>query len=102
MELGIILETKEPEKAWNPFRFAITARKQGHAVKAFLMGEAVECEHVHHEGFDVASHLNAFSGEGGQLLACGTCLPPRQPRHRWTRLPWHSSRGRAIAPSRWT
>ena len=28
MKLGIILETKEYEKAWNALRFATTARKQ--------------------------------------------------------------------------
>ena len=41
MKLGIILETKELEKAWNAFRFAVTAKKAGHEVKVFLMGEAV-------------------------------------------------------------
>ena len=44
MKLGIILETKEYEKAWNALRFATTARNRGHEVKVFLMGEAVECE----------------------------------------------------------
>lgn len=38
MKLGIILETKEPEKAWNAFRFANTALKKEHEVKMFLMG----------------------------------------------------------------
>jgi len=27
MKIGIILETKEFEKAWNAFRFAVTAKK---------------------------------------------------------------------------
>lgn len=42
MKLGIILETKEFEKAWNAFRFANTAIKNGHEVMYSLMGEAVE------------------------------------------------------------
>lgn len=42
------------------------------------MGEAVECESVHHEKFDVAAQLTTFSNEGGELLACGTCLKSRQ------------------------
>jgi uncharacterized protein involved in oxidation of intracellular sulfur len=29
MKYGIILETKEYEKAWNAFRFATTAKKVG-------------------------------------------------------------------------
>lgn len=44
MKIGIILQTKEYEKAWNALRFAVTAKKQGHETKLFLMGEAVECE----------------------------------------------------------
>ena len=49
MKLGIILETKEPEKAWNALRFGVTASKQGHKVKFFLMGEAVEIESIKNE-----------------------------------------------------
>ncbi|MDF2856646.1 MAG: hypothetical protein K0Q87_2497 [Neobacillus sp.] len=32
MKLGIILETKDYEKAWNAFRFAVTAKTNGHEV----------------------------------------------------------------------
>lgn len=78
MKIGIILETKEFEKAWNALRFATTARKKEHEVKVFLMGEAVECENLTHEKFDVAGQLKAFIGAGGEILACGTCLKSRQ------------------------
>lgn len=78
MKLGIIIETKEPEKAWNAFRFATTGRKKGHQVKVFLMGEAVECESVHHEKYDVAGQLASFVAAGGEIMACGTCLKSRQ------------------------
>ncbi len=78
MKLGIILETKEFEKAWNAFRFGTTARAQGHDVKLFLMGEAVECEGLQHEKFDVAGQLAKFVAAGGELLACGNCLKSRQ------------------------
>ncbi len=78
MKLGIILETKELEKAWNAFRFAVTAIKRGHQVKVFLMGEAVECETIGDEKYDVKGQLNTFVKEGGELLACGTCLKSRQ------------------------
>jgi uncharacterized protein involved in oxidation of intracellular sulfur len=78
MKFGIILETREPEKAWNAFRFAVTSRKQGHEVKVFLMGEAVECENLSHEKYDVADQLRAFVTAGGEILACGTCLESRQ------------------------
>lgn len=78
MKLGIIVETKEPEKAWNAFRFANTAKKQGHGVKVFLMGEAVENESVTHEKYDVSGQLKIFYQSGGEILACGTCLKSRQ------------------------
>ncbi len=78
MKIGIILETKELEKAWNAFRFAVTAKKQGHEVKLFLMGEAVECEGLTHEKYNVDEQLKKFVEVGGEILACGTCLKSRQ------------------------
>lgn len=77
MKLGVIIETKEFEKAWNAFRFAVTAKKQGHEVKVFLMGEAVECEGLTHPKFNVDEQLKAFVALGGEILACGTCLKSR-------------------------
>lgn len=77
MKIGIILETKEPEKAWNAFRFAATAKKQGHEVKLFLMGEAVECEGLTHPKFNVDEQMKLFAAAGGEILACGTCLKSR-------------------------
>lgn len=78
MKIGIIIETKEYEKAWNAFRFAISAKKQLHDVKVFLMGEAVECEGLVHETFNVDEQLKLFISVGGEILACGTCLKSRQ------------------------
>ena len=78
MKIGIIIETKEYEKAWNAFRFAVTARKQDHDVKVFLMGEAVECEGLTHEKYNVGEQLKLFISAGGEILACGTCLKSRQ------------------------
>lgn len=77
MKLGVIIETKEFEKAWNAFRFAVTAKKKGHEVKVFLMGEAVECETLTHEKFNVAEQVREFNEVGGEILACGTCLKSR-------------------------
>jgi sulfur relay (sulfurtransferase) complex TusBCD TusD component (DsrE family) len=78
MKIGIIIETKEFEKAWNAFRFGVTAVKEGHIVKIFLMGEAVECEGLMHEKYNVNEQLNKFVELGGNILACGTCLKSRQ------------------------
>jgi len=78
MKIGIIIETKEYEKAWNAFRFAITAKEQGHEVKVFLMGEAVECEGLTHEKYNVDEQLHKYVDAGGEILACGTCIKSRK------------------------
>jgi len=78
MKIGIILETSEPEKAWNAFRFAVTAKMQEHDVKLFLMGEAVECEGLVHEKYNVDEQLKLFVDAGGEILACGSCLKSRK------------------------
>lgn len=52
MKFGIILETKELGKTWNAFWFSVTAKKKGHEVKVFLMGEAVENEGLIYEKLD--------------------------------------------------
>ena len=77
MKIGIILETKEHEKAWNALRFAVTCRKQGHEVKVFLMGEAVELQDLTHPKYDARAQLAEFAEVGGEILACGTCLQSR-------------------------
>ena len=77
MKFGIILETKEYEKAWNAFIFALSSKKNGNEVKVFLMGEAVECEGLVHEKYNVDEQLQKFVEEGGEVLACGTCLKSR-------------------------
>ncbi|MBC7124147.1 MAG: DsrE family protein [Bacteroidales bacterium] len=78
MKFGVIIETKEPEKAWNAFRFAVASLGKGHEVKVFLMGEAVECQGLTHNKFDVDVQMRKFTAEGGTILACGTCLKSRQ------------------------
>ncbi|OIJ21668.1 DsrE family protein [Anaerobacillus alkalidiazotrophicus] len=78
MKLGIILETKESEKAWNAFRFANACIGRDHEVKFFLMGEAVECEQVKHEKYNVPEEMNKFLDSEGILFACGTCIKSRK------------------------
>lgn len=78
MNFGIIIETKEPEKAWNAFRFANSCLAKGHVVKVFLMGEAVECEQINHEKFNVPIEMNKFLDNKGKLLTCGTCIGSRR------------------------
>lgn len=77
LRIGVILETKEAEKAWNAFRFGVKALENGHEVRLFLLGEAVECQDNAHDRFDVRGQMEAFTRGGGGILACGTCLRSR-------------------------
>jgi len=78
-DLGIVLETNDPERAWNAFRLGITALNAGHSVSVFLLGAGVEAEEItENEQFDVRDRMELFADEGGKLLACGTCLEMRQ------------------------
>jgi uncharacterized protein involved in oxidation of intracellular sulfur len=77
MKLGIIIETKKPEKAWNGMRFAVTGQKAGYKVKIFLMGEGVEIETLSHDKYDVAAQVKTFHENKGTILTCGTCLQSR-------------------------
>lgn len=78
MKIGIILETKEAEKSFNAFRFAVASLKKGHQVKLFLMGEAVECENNKEGKFNVHEQMELFCENKGEILACGACLKIRQ------------------------
>jgi uncharacterized protein involved in oxidation of intracellular sulfur len=77
MKLGIIIETNEPEKAWNGVRFGNTALKQGHEVKIFLMSAGVEIESIEHQQYNARKQIEEFVGSGGTVLACGSCLKTR-------------------------
>jgi sulfur relay (sulfurtransferase) complex TusBCD TusD component (DsrE family) len=78
MKLGIILNSHDPETAWNALRLGNTALGAGHEVSVFFMGSGVEVEEIKNEKFNVTEVLNKFIGNKGNLLACGTCLKVRQ------------------------
>jgi sulfur relay (sulfurtransferase) complex TusBCD TusD component (DsrE family) len=78
MKLAIILNTNDPETAWNALRLANTASVAGHAASVFLMGSGVEIEAIKNDKFNVTEVLNNFINGKGNLLACGTCLKVRQ------------------------
>ncbi len=75
--LGIVLETSDPERAWNAFRLGITALEDEKEVSVFLLGEGVEAEKITDDQFDVRDRMEVFADTGGELLACGTCLEIR-------------------------
>ena len=77
MKIGVMIETNEPEKAWNGVRFANTALKQGHEVKLFLMSAGVEIEGIVHEKYNAKAQIDEYIQNKGIVLACGTCIKSR-------------------------
>jgi uncharacterized protein involved in oxidation of intracellular sulfur len=77
MKIGIIVETNEPEKAWNGVRFGNTALKAGHEVKLFLMSAGVEIESITHSKYNAKQQMDEFAANKGEILACGTCIKAR-------------------------
>ena len=77
MKLGIILNSNDPETAWNALRLGNTALVAKHDVDVFLMGSGVEIENIEDQTYDIGGTLNSFLNGSGKLLACGTCLKSR-------------------------
>ena len=77
MKLVIILNTNNPESAWNALRLGDEALGGGNETSMFLLGIGVEVENIKNESFDIAGVLKKFLNNGGNLLACGTCFELR-------------------------
>ncbi|MBI2957735.1 MAG: DsrE family protein [Chloroflexi bacterium] len=75
--MGIVLNTKDPETAWNGLRLGNETLRRGNEVSLFLLGQGVEIENVHDDTFDVAGELRKFTTAGGRMLACTSCLKVR-------------------------
>jgi len=74
MKLGIIINTNDPETAWNALRLGSTALDGGHKVSVFLIGPGVEIEKIRDEKFDIKDLLGKFARKEVKLLGCGTCM----------------------------
>lgn len=74
MRLGIIINTNNPETAWNALRLGSAALDDGHKVSVFLIGSGVEIEKIRDEKFNVTELLKKFARREVSLLGCGTCM----------------------------
>jgi len=77
MQLGLIVETNDPERVWNAFRLANTALEAGHVVETFLLGDGVDAPDLRHDSFNPHGVMRKYVNEGGSLFACGTCMDSR-------------------------
>ena len=74
MKLGIVINSKDPETAWNALRLGSTALDAGHKVGIFLLGSGVEIEKIRDETFNVPELLKKFAKNEIGLLGCSTCM----------------------------
>jgi uncharacterized protein involved in oxidation of intracellular sulfur len=77
MKLGIIIYSNDTETVWNAFRLGVFSLKQKDEVKVFLLGKGVECESIDTDKFKVTEQIKQFIDNGGNVLACGSCLKIR-------------------------
>lgn len=77
MKLGIIVNTNNAETAWNTLRLANEALARSNQTTIFLLGSGVEIVAIKDKTFNIDEGMNRFLGNGGNLLACGTCLKLR-------------------------
>ncbi len=78
MKIGVVIYSNDPETVWNAFRLGNFTLKQGDTVKTFLLAKGVESESLDTEQFKITEQMQAFVENGGQILACGTCLKIRK------------------------
>jgi len=78
MHTGIVIYSNDTETVWNAFRLGAFCRKQGDAVSIFLLGKGVEAEQLDTANFKVTEQMQTFVDQGGEILACGTCLEIRK------------------------
>lgn len=65
MDLGIILETNDPERVWNAFRLANTALDADRTVEVFLLGDGVEVPDLEREKFNPHGVMLKYNQNGG-------------------------------------
>ena len=78
MKLGIIIYSTDVELVYNAFRLANFSLKEKDEVRLFLLASGVEYESLPSETFPINDLAQSFVENGGQILACGTCLNLRQ------------------------
>ena len=78
MKLGIIIYSGDSEAIWNVFRLANLSLTENDEVKIFLLAKGVEYESISSEKFNILKLAQDFVDNGGEIMACGTCLKLRQ------------------------
>ena len=78
MKLGIVLHSDDAEVVWNVFRLANLAIGEKDEVRMFLLAKGVDYEGLSTDRFNIMHLAQDFVDNGGDIMACGTCLKLRQ------------------------
>lgn len=76
-DLGIVIYSSDGETVWNALRLANFARKEGDVVMIFLLGKGIDGFQIEDGKFDIAGESQTFVANGGQILACASCVKMR-------------------------
>lgn len=77
MKLAIVIYSNDPETVWNAFRLGNFSLEKKDNVKVFLLAKGVECESLDTDEYKITEQMKSFVNNGGEILACGTCLKIR-------------------------
>jgi len=77
LKIGIVISTTDAETVWNALRLANYALEENDTVSIFLLGKGVEIFSISDKKYDVQELLDDFTGNGGKIQACGTCMRSR-------------------------
>ena len=75
--IGIVIYSNDIETVWNALRFANYSKTEGDTVGIFLLGKGVELENLVSSDKNIKEQTDIFTGSGGTILGCGTCLKSR-------------------------
>ncbi len=76
-DLGIVIYTDDAETVWNAMRLATYAQSQKDVVVIFLLGKGLDGFQSADEKFSLEGLKDSFVGNGGQIIACGSCAKIR-------------------------
>jgi uncharacterized protein involved in oxidation of intracellular sulfur len=67
-KIGVVINTNDPETAWNAMGFVLTCLVEDHKVKVFLTGKGVEIESIADPQFNAMEVVEEFLENGGELM----------------------------------
>lgn len=76
-DLAIVIYTNDIETAWNAMRLATFSQAKGDSVVIFLLGKGLDGFQMKDKNFDLEPLKETFVGNGGQIIACGSCAKIR-------------------------